>query len=115
MTTYCKMITFHAMHGRHATAGTQMRISLYDSLNPSTGRHHYFWKLENAATGHIWFTELTGQDSFISMSCMLANRYRQQIGKVEQADPHSNFVQEIRFELDDCFSDYQLSIIGRHV
>ena len=115
MTTYCKMITFHSMHGRHATAGTQMRISLYDSFNPSTGRHYYFWRLKNAATGHLWFTELPDEESFIDMSAMLAHRYSQMIGKYEQADPHSNFVQEIRFEVNDGLSRYQLKMLGRHV
>ena len=102
MSPYCKMITFHAMHGRHATAGTQMRISLYDSFNPTTGRHYYFWKLENSATGHFWFTALNDQKAFIRMSCMLSHRYFQRIGRACQSCPSSNFVQEITYELNDC-------------
>ena len=49
------------------------------------------------------------------MSAMLAHRYSQMIGKYEQADPHSNFVQEIRFEVNDGLSRYQLKMLGRHV
>ena len=115
MRSKSKMLVYHAKHGRHAIAASCMEITLYDSMSIYDGRHFYYWGLVNPATGHNWFCPLSGQDAFIRMACQLVNRgYTEHIGRMEQEYPSANFVQKIRFSLDDSPSDYELRMMRIH-
>ena len=72
MTTYSKMIVFHAMKGSQANAAPYMRIKLFLSVDKS-GHEYYFWELSNIYTGHRWFTQIS-KKAYDHMSNRLAKK-----------------------------------------
>lgn len=95
MTTYSKMIVFHAMKGSQANAAPYMKIKLFLSVDKS-GREYYFWELSNIYTGHRWFTQIS-KKAYDHMSNRLAKNYRFSFLPMYKASAHANMVFENQY------------------